>query len=101
LPRSHTKIADFELPFRQQQFVSSVEVRLGFIKPFGQADYYQFKKDPRWPTPFIGNGGKEIYRRCDLDLFFQRLAEEGFVDKEHSPQPKDEGRGMDDVGERG
>jgi hypothetical protein len=63
---------------RQTVFIDSVELRRSYLKPFGMRHYWQFKKDPRWPAPVIGKGGKEVYRRADIDQFLERIAREGF-----------------------
>jgi hypothetical protein len=76
---------------KQDVFISSVELRLDYLKPFRARHYYLFKQDPRWPSPVLGNAGRQVYRRSDVDHFLERIAEEGFdfsgADQPPSPSP--------------
>ena len=69
------KAAKLPAGMRQNEFLSSVEVREEYSKPFGQNHYYLFKKHPAWPKPIISNGGKEIYSRRSVDRFYELLAQ--------------------------
>lgn len=58
------------------RFLTSKEVR-AFIKPLPDHLFWRFKKDPRFPKPFLGgNGGRNIYLKADIEAFLDAVSED-------------------------